>query len=303
MKITIAAPAKVNLWLRVGPADGSGYHRLSTLFCALDVADTVVLGQRRSPDDPPLQTAVAPPLEDIPDLGPADANLAVRAARAFLERAGKEEDLVPAIRLVKRIPVGGGLGGGSSDAGAVLRAMCRLHPRSPAVNEILEIAGELGSDVPFFVLGVPLAHGTGHGEQLTPLPPLPPRTVVLVLPPFAVGTADAYRWLDEDRGDAEIPPLAIEAEADLTAQPVLSWDDVAKLAVNDFDGPVFHRHPELGAVRDVLRDHGAGPALLAGSGSTVFGVFADPDRARDAARSLESSYPDHRVVVTSTRTR
>jgi 4-diphosphocytidyl-2-C-methyl-D-erythritol kinase len=303
VKITIAAPAKVNLWLRVGPPDGSGYHPLSTLFCALDVADTVVLGQRGSPDDPHLETAVAPPLEDIPDLGPADANLAVQAARAFLQRAGKEDALGPKIRLVKRIPAGGGLGGGSSDAGAVLRAMRRLHPRSPAADEILEIAGELGSDVPFFVLGVPLAHGTGRGERLTPLPPLPPRTVVLVLPPFAVGTRDAYRWLDEDRGDAAVPPPPLDPEADLTARAALSWDDVAELATNHFEGPVFHRHPELRAVRDALRELGARPALLAGSGSTVFGVFADPDRARAAARSLRSSHPDHRVLLTSTRTR
>ncbi len=302
MKITIAAPAKVNLWLRVGPPDGSGYHPLSTLFCALDLADTVILGQRASPGEGELETAAAPPLDATPELGPASANLAVRAARSFLERTGQDEAAMPKIRLVKRIPVGGGLGGGSSDAGAVLRAMRRLHPRSPAGEEILEIGTELGSDVPFFTLGIPLAHGSGWGERLSPLTPLPPRPVVLVLPPFGVATRDAYQWLDEERrGGAPdpVPPF----DAPLDAEAPTGWDDVAERAANDFEVPVFGRHPELGAVRDLLLSHGARPALLAGSGSTVFGVFGDAESAEGAARSVRSAHPDHRVLVTRTRTR
>lgn len=300
MKITIAAPAKVNLWLRVGQPDDSGYHPLSTLFCALDMADTVVLAQRRTPDDPHLETAAAPPLAGLPDLGPTHTNLAVRAARAFLDRAGVDDSAMPRIRLVKRIPMGGGLGGGSSDAGAVLRAMRRLHPRSSAGDEVLEIGQELGSDVPFFVLGTPLAHGTGRGEVLTPLQPLPPRPVVLVLPPFGIATRDAYRWLDEDRAGQSDP---IDDEPDISGTAPLTWDAVADLATNDFEEPVFSRHPYLRGVRDALREHGARPALLAGSGSTVFGVFADPDSAEQAARALRSTHPDHHVLLTRTRTR
>lgn len=299
MKITVAAPAKVNLWLRVGPRQDSGFHGISTLFCALDLADSVVIRGAPTGDEPGIQATFAPPLEALPDLGPPEQNLAVRAARAFAERAGLAE--MPAIKLIKRIPSGGGLGGGSSDAGAVLRALRRLHPRALPPEEVLEMATGIGSDVPFFVQGAPLAHGCGRGERLTPGDPLPPRPVVLMLPPFPVSTGSAYRWLDESReGPGEVPGL--DDDADISGSP-LTWDAVSADAINDFEGPVFDRHPELRAVRDALRSHGARLALLAGSGSAVFGVFGDPATAGDAARSLRGSYPRYRVVLTGTRTR
>lgn len=301
MRVTVAAPAKVNLWLRVGPREPSGFHGISTLFCALDLADTVVLRRPDSTDAAGVETSFAPPLETLPDLGPPDANLAVRAARAFVERAGVSE--VPHVTLVKRIPSGGGLGGGSSDAGAVLRALRRMHPDSLTGEELTRIAADIGSDVPFFVLGSPLAHGAGRGERLMATHPLPPRPLVLVLPPFPVNTADAYRWLDESRGGeaAGSPEVARELNPSGTAR--LTWAQVAAEARNDFEAPVFERHPGLRDVRDRLRSLGARPALLAGSGSTVFGVFADADAAHAAARALRAEHPEHRVLLTATRTR
>lgn len=299
MKITIAAPAKVNLWLRVGPRQDSGFHGISTLFCALDLADTVVIREGPTGDGAGVEATFAPPLEALPDLGPPEENLAVRAARAFAERAGLAE--TPTIQLVKRIPSGGGLGGGSSDAGAVLRALRRLHPRALAAEEVLDIAVGIGSDVPFFVQGGALAHGSGRGERLQPGDPLPPRPVVLILPPFPVSTGNAYRWLDESREErAEVASL--DADADLSGS-ALTWDAVCADATNDFEGPVFDRHPELRTVRDALRSRGARPALLAGSGSAVFGVFGDAATAQATARSLRDSHPHYRVVLTGTRTR
>ncbi len=307
MKITVVAPAKVNLDLRIGPPETSGFHGLSTLFCTLGLADTVVVrggsGPTRSEDGAPLETAFGPPLAAEPDLGASDRNLAVRAARAFAERAGL--DASPRLRLVKRIPVGGGLGGGSSDAAAVLRALRRLHPGAMDGDGLMEIAAELGSDVPFFVLGTPLARGQGRGERLTALPALPARPVVVVLPPFGIDTAAAYRWLDEDRAAAGTvpsePPTGADPAGPDAGTP--SWDDVADAAVNDFEDPVFRRHPRLGEVRDRLRRLGARPALLAGSGSTLFGVFGDRGEADAAAESLRGEYPDHTTIVTATRTR
>lgn len=301
MKITIAAPAKVNLWLRVGPPQPTGYHDLSTLFCALDLADTVVLRKRKTGRDTELEVRAAPPLPAVPDLGPVEANLAVRAARSFVERSGSADPVH--IELVKRIPTGGGLGGGSSDAGAVLRALRRLYPRALGVDELLEIATAVGSDVPFFLQGTPLAHGAGRGEELTPLRPLPPRPVVLIIPPFPVATAEAYRWLDQDRGESASSGATAPITEYGPAGSGLTWEQVGERAVNDFEAPVFGRLPELGALRDELRTRGARPALLAGSGSTVFGVFSDGQAAHEAARGMRAEYPDHRVVVTGTRTR
>ncbi|NIP81140.1 MAG: 4-(cytidine 5'-diphospho)-2-C-methyl-D-erythritol kinase, partial [Gemmatimonadetes bacterium] len=278
MRLTVAAPAKVNLWLRVGAPDDAGYHEIDTLLCALKLADTVVIRMRERALQPTLETAFAPPLESMPELGPEESNLAVRAARAFLDRTGIPG--APAIRLVKRIPVGAGLGGGSSDAGAVLRALHRLHPGRIEPGELAALGAALGSDVPFFVRGHPLARGSGRGDRLKALPALPVRHVVVAIPSFPVATREAYGWVDEDRGagggggdgrDGEEPGDAAD------------WATVADAACNDFENPVFRRHPELAALRATLREHGARPALLAGSGSTVFGVFEDRSAAEGAA--------------------
>lgn len=301
--MTIAAPAKINLWLRVGPRDHSGYHPLSTLFCALDLADTVTLRAEVPPGAPALEMSFAPPLTSVPDLGSHSSNLAVRAAKALLDRCGDPGAPMPQIGLVKRIPAGGGLGGGSSDAGAVLRAMRRLYPRRVTADDLRDLAAGLGSDVPFFVLGTALAHGTGRGERLTALEPLPPRPVVLVLPDFPIATADAFRWLDEDRGEAAPPAAPPEQARTRAAGAEITWRDVADMATNDFEVPVFRRYPALREIRGALQAEGARPALLAGSGSTVFGVFDDPDRAASAARALGEALPTCRILVTRTRTR
>lgn len=299
MRMTIAAPAKINLWLRVGPPDGTGYHELSTLFCALELADTVCLRKQEAKGASTLDLAFAPPLDAPPDLGPEESNLAMRAARMFLRRAGLT--WVPHIELVKRIPAGAGLGGGSSDAGSVLRALRRMHPTELTAADLLEIAAGVGSDVPFFVQGRPLALGTGRGERLTQLSPLPPRPVVLILPPFSIATREAYSWLDRDRAGESAPVPSQELKA--TPHVPLDWEEVSRRAVNDFEGPVFVRHPILRNLRDALAEQGARPAMLAGSGSTVFGVFPDHETASAAAQALRAAHPDHRVFLTGTRSR
>lgn len=298
MRITVAASAKVNLRLRVGAREPSGFHSLDTLFVSLHLADSVVIREGEGPE-PQLAVAYARPLKEAPDMGPPVANLAVQAARAFMDRAGLDHG--PEIRLVKRIPAGAGLGGGSSDAAAVLRAMRRLYPGDLDAGDVMALGTELGSDVPFFVLGAPFAHGTGRGDRLAALAPLPARPVVVVIPDFPVATAEAFRWLDQDRDQEGT------AAPDLPDQPThgrnLTWDAVAEQAVNDFEGPVFQRHPGLREVRHRLREAGARPALLAGSGSTVFGVFHRAAAARAAADALKAADPSLRVLVTRTRTR
>jgi 4-diphosphocytidyl-2-C-methyl-D-erythritol kinase len=298
VRITVPAAAKINLWLRIGDPQPSGFHDLDTLFCALDLADTVTVRSAEVGTGIRLDLRFAPPLYHAPDLGPDPDNLAVRAAAAFLDRAGLPRDL--RIRLVKRIPAGGGLGGGSSDAAAVLRALARLHPDAVQPPALRQLASTLGSDVPFFAAGQTLARGRGRGDELTPAPPLPARPVLLVLPPFSIRTEDAYRWLAEDRALGMAGPPSL-----LPAEPLAqaSWANVQVHAGNDFETVIFQRSPRLAAFRDVMIQHGARPALLAGSGSTVFGVFEDQDAARAAGEAVRREDSDARVLVTRTRSR
>ncbi|HSH44950.1 MAG TPA: 4-(cytidine 5'-diphospho)-2-C-methyl-D-erythritol kinase, partial [Longimicrobiales bacterium] len=252
----LAAPAKVNLTLRVLEREPSGYHALQTLFCRLALADQVEVALE---DEPGVRLRVEgaedqPP----PNLGPPAENLVVRAAGAFLEAAGIEQGL--RIRLQKRIPHGGGLGGGSSDAASTLLALDSLLPGLVSPERMEGVAATLGSDVPFFLSGAPLAWAQGRGERLTPLPALPPRPVVLAVPPFRVATPAAYGWLDRDRTGREVP-------SPLTGPPA-DWAALEDGAVNDFERSVYRRHPELRALRDRLRRSDALVALLSGSGST-----------------------------------
>jgi len=264
----VVAQAKVNLFLRVLAREESGYHQLETLFCRLAFGDDVAV--RLAPRGMALDCAGA-------ELGPVERNLAYRAAAAYLARTGWSTGV--AIEIRKRIPVGGGLGGGSADAGAVLRLLNALNPAPLDQQALLEVAAPLGADVPFMTTEAALALAWGRGERLLALPPLPPRRVVLAVPPFPVGTADAYRWLAEARAADQRAAVAPRL---YTLDALSSWAGVASVAENAFAGPVEARHPRLAALRRALGDElDAELALLSGSGSTVFGVL--PERPGDRA--------------------
>lgn len=261
------AQAKINLFLRVGPRDATGYHEIATLFQRIDLADELTIrvgGTVRAID------CIGPRLPSD-GLGPPDKNLAYRAALAYAERAGWLHGF--AIELVKHIPVGGGLGGGSADAGAVLRALDALAPRPVGSAVLHEIAASLGSDVPFMATAMARAHGSGRGEKLAAASDEPSRPVVLAIPRVSVSTADAYRWLDEDR--ARHPPGS-------AGQPAASGALSTEQSGNDFEPVVEARHPELRRYRERLRHAGARVARLSGSGATVFGIFDPPPPGVDA---------------------
>jgi hypothetical protein len=180
--------------LRVLAREASGYHQLETLFCRLELGDAVTIRtdvRGRSFD---CTGDVIPPA----GLGVTERNLAWRAAVAYTDATGWPNEW--AIEIVKTIPVGGGLGGGSADAGAVLRCLNALAPSPLAVHELLALAGPLGADVPFLCIDDPLALAWGRGERMLALPPLPSRAVTLVCFPFGVSTPDAYGWLDAAEG-------------------------------------------------------------------------------------------------------
>lgn len=278
----VEAPAKVNLDLSILAREPSGYHQLETLFCALELADELEI--EPGGDAVRLEVAGA-------DVGPVEQNLVYRAALAFFEAAG-----LPAaarIGLTKRIPAGGGLGGGSSDAAATLQALDE-HFGAPLGRErLLEVAARLGSDVPFFLCGSALALGWGRGERLLPLPELPRVAVLLAVPPFAIATAEAYRALDEARGERwPAAPCVHQPDAYRT------WTALATRARNDFEPVLFPRYSQLARLKASLAEAGAEMALLTGSGSALFGVFRTAALMRSAARDLGSRFPDVRFLET-----
>lgn len=287
----VQAQAKINLFVRVGRRDASGFHRIATLFLRVDLADEIVVragGSVRTLD-------VSGPRLPPGGLGPAEENLAFRAAVAYGERSGWPRGF--SIELTKNIPVGGGLGGGSADAAAVLRALDAVAER-PLVGGVLrEIAASLGSDVPFLVSDHVSAVGLGRGEQLEPTPPLPSRDVLLVVPNFSISTRDAYRWLDESRPEGKVP----DQDWQLSATALSSWELFSRTPVNsnDFESVVEQRYPDVRRYRERLRSIGAVVSRMSGSGSCVFGVFEGPaPEARGLAIDAEvlSTHTSSRVV-------
>jgi 4-diphosphocytidyl-2-C-methyl-D-erythritol kinase len=266
VRLSTLAPAKVNLVLRVGPLRADGFHDLLTLLVPLDLADRVdvSLSARAGP--------VACRVPARPELDGAE-NLAARAAEAFRARFGLSRAV--SIRIAKRIPVVAGLGGGSSDAAAVLRCLaraCRVTDRAA----LAEVALSIGSDVPFF-LGDGAAWARGRGERLRPAT-VPPQHLVLLYPEdpaLAIRAGDAYRWLDASRVGGEAPPL-----------PRSPGRFRPSLLGNDLEPPCLARFPALTTLMGRLSGAGASAVMMSGSGPTVFGTFASRREAAVAARRL-----------------
>ena len=264
----VAAQAKINLLLRVLARESSGYHALETVFLRLSLSDDVAVRVGDAIHGRTLDcSGVLPP----GGLGDAKDNLAYRAACAYAEATGWPTNF--GIELRKEIPTGAGLGGGSADAGAVLRALDALSPY-PLGRRLVELAPALGADVAFMTIDSPMALAWGRGERLLPLPALASRAVVVIAPSFSVSTKDAYEWLAHDRGSYQ-SRAAVLAPTELD-----TWEGVASIAVNDFEPVVSRRQPAISAYVDALRAAGALPAMMSGSGSAVFGVFADEQSAR-----------------------
>ena len=287
------AQAKVNLFLRVLAREASGYHQLETLFCRLDLGDDVVVRTTVRGRSLDCVGDVIPPS----GLGPVEWNLAWRAATAYADATGWPNDF--AIEIEKRIPVGGGLGGGSSNAGAVLRCLNALAPSPLSERDLLTIATPLGADVPFLTSESSLAIAWGRGERMLSIEPLSPRAVTLICFPFGVSTRDAYAWLDESReSDAATPTVLHQSE-------LSSWPAIAQIAHNDFSDVVVPKVHDISAAITSLESAAPGCGehtivLLAGSGATVFMVADSPDSS--APSRLTMSGVQHRAVHTRTAT-
>jgi 4-diphosphocytidyl-2-C-methyl-D-erythritol kinase len=295
---TVRAQAKLNLFLRVTGREASGYHHLETLFCRIALADVVTV-RLTSTGRVLDSTGPALPPEG---LGATEHNLAWRAAVAYAEALGWPASF--AIELDKQIPVSAGLAGGSADAGAVLRALNALSPRPVAPDRLLELARALGADVPFLTQDVAtLAFAWRRGDAWHALPPLPSRTCLLAIPALGVATSQAYAWLDEARSwtDREVLPVT----TGITLPDVPSWDDVSRLAHNDFEDVVFPRQLEVDRAWRYLSEVAsqrdpAAFARMSGSGAAIFAIFASGVAAGDAPPAPP---PEVRVIVTHTADR
>lgn len=273
----ILAPAKVNLFLRIVGRRADGYHLLDSVMAPVSLYDEIevtaeVRNTRRSHirvtcDDPAI---------------PADrSNLAHRAAALICRTAGLRTRITISLR--KQIPAGAGLGGGSSDAAAVLTALNHLLDLKLTPDRLSRLAVRLGADVPFFLAGG-AARVSGIGEVVTRLPRLPRRWLTLVVPCFSVSTVWAYQEFDLLTRDAPVDTEAAWAPSFEAGR----WPNPSAF-VNDMERAVLPVHPSLTEQKDCLRSLGARAALMSGSGSAVFGVFTNRAAAARAAAALSGS--------------
>ena len=274
--VRVSAYAKINLSLRVLGVRPDGYHELRTVFQSIALHDTLTVRARRGPFV----------LECTEPECPADeTNLVWRAAGHVWAASGRRGTLRDVeVRLTKRIPLKSGLGGGSSDAAAALRALGSLWRVKDA--PLREIAARLGADVPYFLEGGTVL-GLDRGDLLFPLVDHPVAWVTLVVPPFGVSTADAYRWWDETGGSKRTRPTDV-------GRTLLGPADLQ----NDLQGPVAAHHPEIERIVYALNKAGAFHAAMSGSGSAVFGLFSRRPAAERAVRAARKTVA--RALLTRT---
>jgi 4-diphosphocytidyl-2-C-methyl-D-erythritol kinase len=270
--LTLPAFAKINLSLHVLGQRTDGYHQIDTVLQTISLHDTITLTVTESPE-------IVLSCDD-PSLPAGDGNLIHRAAKALQARFAPGKGV--RIRLEKRIPVQAGLGGGSSNAAVTLLALSYLWKVSVQPQELLETARRLGADVPFFFRGG-TARGVGTGDDLDPLRDLPDQFLLVVKPNASIATANAYKSLK-----------ARSLTSD-TAKTILSSSERAAISdsfdhealQNDFEPVVFELEPEIERAKVALLKAGAEAALLAGSGSAVFGIFDSGDAQARAIQVIE----------------
>jgi len=262
----ILSPAKINLFLQVTGRRPDGYHDLISLMCCIDLYDTVALtfGQATT-----IVTC------DHPDVPEDHSNLAFAAAEHFLKSLSKNEGVN--ILIEKKIPVAAGLGGGSSNAAAVLLGLNHYYGYPFSEEDLAQIGVSIGADVPFFLFGRP-AVARGIGEKLDPYIGLEKFSILLVYPGLSVSTAEVYKNLN----------LGLTNCKKKLSYSLLKKNgfDARKHLCNDLETVVVLKHPEILATKKKLLQHGAIGALMSGSGPTVFGLFAEPAEARTAGQAL-----------------
>ncbi len=275
VSVTLKAPAKINLFLRIVGKRPDGYHDLVSLMCPVALYDTLSL---TIGGDTISVTC------DHPMVPGDESNLTAKAALRFYDVAFNGK--IPpsggvAIHIEKKIPVGAGLGGGSSDAAAVLSALNDQFGRPIAKPVLVEVASRLGADVPFFLLGRP-AVATGIGDRLEPFVHTLPWTALMVYPDLAVSTQWVYKNLNLRLTKVEKDLKKFHFDG--------RFFNVATQLVNDLESVTAAAFPVINEVKRLLLANGAAGASMSGSGSTVFGLFEDSHRAESACKALQNNH-------------
>lgn len=294
--VEVRTPAKINLALQILRRRPDGYHDLDTVFQAVTLFDTlrITLGEGPPVASGRCQVYIAPDgvwleIESAWDVPCDETNLILKSLRLVSSETGQSAAGI-GIRLRKRIPPGGGLAGGSADAAGVLAGLATLWRLKADRTRLCEWGARLGSDVPFCLLGG-TARGLGRGEQLTAVRRRLDFWVVLAKPDFSIATARAFQAYNSSRhfpaNDMNVLVRALEKSLYLDFLPLL---------YNTFEECLADSYPEIAKVREKLMDAGCESALLSGSGSTVWGACRDENRARAAAKRLETEYPFVAVV-------
>ncbi len=286
-RFTFPSFAKINLTLRVLGRRTDGYHEIETVFQTVTLHDELTFEAR---DDNQLELVC-----DAPDVPCDESNLVHRAGVALRERYGAAHGA--RIRLAKKIPAGGGLGGGSSNAAVALVGLARLWKIEMGRDALAAIGASLGADVPFFLTGG-TALGTGRGTHIFPLADAPAKQLLLVTPRVRVSTAEAYKSLNSHALTKEVAPVNLAVSR---AQAEISGSLHAALK-NDFEPVVYHLYPEIERARDALTAAGASGALLSGSGASVFGLFENVEERDRALVSLRVE-PGWQVFACATLSR
>ncbi len=281
--VTIAAHAKINLFLRVLSREASGFHGIETLFALVELADDISVERTSGGIDIEVEGA---------DTGPMDDNLAVRAARAVVGASG--DGFGVRIQLKKNIPVRAGLGGGSSDAAAVLHAVNMLAAGAVPRHEILQFAAKLGSDVPFFASGAPMALGWNRGERLFRLSAPPSAPTLLVVPTSGVSTPAAYDLLDRARSNpAPRGAVVLDPEA------LRTWGGIGRLGGNDFESVVWGEEPRIREIFERMAQTKPLLVRMSGSGSAVATIYRSQTDLEHAVTMIGTG--EQGLVRTETR--
>lgn len=279
--ITVRVPAKVNLQLSVGPREANGYHNLVSVFQAVSLFDDVTVTKSHEGSGVTI-SVTGEQTHGVPEDG---SNLAVKAALLIAEKFDFDADVH--IEVKKSIPVAGGMAGGSADAAATLVAMDALYKLEATREELLELGGQLGSDVPFMIAGG-TAVGTGRGDQLTAALSRGTYHWVFALSSVGLSTPAVYAECDRMRAELEV---AAPKVSDVLMQALLSGDpaQVGAALSNDLQNPACSLRPALSLVLEVGRDYGALGAIVSGSGPTVAFLVADEEAGLDLAVALTAS--------------
>ncbi len=269
--MTLRAYAKINLGLHVVGKRPDGYHDIETVFHQIDLFDEIEIVQ--SDEGPQF-------VSDVPGLASDSSNLCIRAMNVLRDLTGSHSGVEMTLR--KRIPIGAGLGGGSTDAAAVLKGLVKLWNSDITDDERTTMSATLGSDVPFFLVGG-TAYATGRGEVLEPCDLSLPYWILVVTPSLHVSTSWAYANLNLGEGAQRlhIPTLLRENIKNPTK--------LREGLRNEFEPIVFSAYPEVGRVKQILLDRGAAVALMSGTGSSVFGFFEDEVAVRTLSDEFSSS--------------